>query len=660
VPAQISYQGVLLDTLGEPRTGNVDLTLRIWDAPTGGTLIYKQVFPSVALAAGVFTVRLGPTGAASDTPDDPLTTSLADALGGDAGPTAPTRFLEVTVGIEGALARTQILTAPYALRAASADSAATAAMADDVMSVGGVDAGVIQQIFEYGNTDGQGPPNTDPSEGTADVDGDGAMNFVDGDNDDDGIPDGTELTQGSDINLVTPSLSALQFSPVLAVAPAAVGLLGNRYEPGMSVLLDGNPLAPFDVTPTSARFQPPAPHPVGSFPVRVQLANGQLSTSRTLSFLAQPAAGVSVPVANHSTVSISVRGVAKVAVATDEGYGVDSYEDGTTNVLNPSFDQMGNPSLHPTPPQIAVAWGADGRLVGLRCHPTGGGTGCQVQVIRDADGDYLLDPGTDEVLLGPSYSGTDLNFWGPSLANDASGNIVAGYVLIEDAGTARPTVLHDVDGNGAFAASAPETIEIETLPSSPGNLGKLAVDPAGRLVFAYATRPAGQGPTLRVAYDRNGDGDFADASERYNAFVTFDGSSQGRPCGGVAFDGAGHLAAVFSDVSAISIRVARDLTGDGDFADAGDSVSFPGSATSGCDIAGHPSGGLAIVYVELSGQPLLLIDRNSDGDFADTNESQNYGSSISREQSRLGVTFSPSGRAFAAGHSPTTVFVDPF
>ena len=80
VPAQISYQGVLLDTLGEPRTGNVDLTLRIWDAPTGGTLVYKQVFPSVALAAGVFTVRLGPTGAASDTPDDPLTTSLADYL----------------------------------------------------------------------------------------------------------------------------------------------------------------------------------------------------------------------------------------------------------------------------------------------------------------------------------------------------------------------------------------------------------------------------------------------------------------------------------------------------------------------------------------------------------------------------------------------------
>ncbi|HSJ95993.1 MAG TPA: hypothetical protein VLC53_02910, partial [Myxococcota bacterium] len=195
VPVQVSYQGVLLDTSGEPRNGTVDLTLRIWDALTGGTLVYKQSFPAVPLVDGVFTVRLGPSGDATDAPNDPLTASLADALAGDAGATAPERFLEVTVGAEGALLRSQILAAPYALRASAADtaqSAATAAVAGNVTAVNGLDAAVLNQLYEYGNADGQGPPNTDPQEGTGDTDGDGVMNFIDPDNDNDSILDGVE------------------------------------------------------------------------------------------------------------------------------------------------------------------------------------------------------------------------------------------------------------------------------------------------------------------------------------------------------------------------------------------------------------------------------------------------------------------------------------
>lgn len=148
VPASLPYRGLLLDGLGQPRTGSVDLTVRVFDAVVGGTLVYKQSFPAVSLADGVFSVQLGPNGEASDAPANPLTNDLAIALGGDAGATSPVRFLEVMVGSDGALSRTQILSSAYALRAtsaATADTAATALTANDVANVGGVDASFVTQ-----------------------------------------------------------------------------------------------------------------------------------------------------------------------------------------------------------------------------------------------------------------------------------------------------------------------------------------------------------------------------------------------------------------------------------------------------------------------------------------------------------------------------------
>lgn len=132
VPTRVPYQGVLLDDMGEPRTGTVDLALRIWDAPTGGTLVYRQEFPGVALYDGVFTVELGPSGESTDIPNDPLTTDLWLALAGDVGPTGPDRFLEVSVDAGTPLVRTQVLVVPYALHAASAE---TAALAENVSNV---------------------------------------------------------------------------------------------------------------------------------------------------------------------------------------------------------------------------------------------------------------------------------------------------------------------------------------------------------------------------------------------------------------------------------------------------------------------------------------------------------------------------------------------
>jgi hypothetical protein len=660
VPTQISYQGVLLDTLGEPRTGNVDLTLRVFDAASGGTLVYKQEFVAVPLTEGVFTLRLGPSGSATDTPDDPLTTDLAEALGGDAGPTAPARFLEVTVGLEGALARTQILTAPYALRAASAETAASAAVADNVTAVNGLDAAVLNQLFQFGNSDGSGPPNTHSAEGLADLDGDGVMNFIDPDNDGDTIPDASEFGGSSDMNLVTPVLDSLVSSSLWIVVSSPVTLMGANFDPTMTVFLDGDPIAATDVTASSARIQPAAGHAVGSFPVHVELANGETSVERLLTFTAVPAPGVALNYASNRTVSVAVQGVGQVVVGNDESYAVDHGGDGSTDTLQ-SFDLMPDPG-GVTPSQIAVAWGADGRLLGLRCVPNG--TGCQVQVVRDADEDFVLDGGPgDEVLTGPSYVGTQLRFWGPSLASDASGNVVAGYMLVDDANVGRPTVLHDRNGDQAFAAGAPETVQIQNVTAPPGSLGKLAVDHSGRVAYAFSFQPVAQGPAMRIAYDRNGDGDYADnvagTPETFNPFGTGIGAFQGRPCGGIAFDGAGRLAVVYAEPSGSAVRLLRDMNGDGDFSDLVDTTTFPGNATSGCDIAGHPTGGLAVVHAGPP-QPQLLIDRNSDGDFDDANETQAPFGALAAGTTRLGVTFSGAGRAWVAGHTTNQLFVDPF
>src|SRR5262245_46239773 len=59
-PDQISWSGVLVDGGGAPLAGAVDLTARLYDAPSGGTLLFVQSFPGVALSDGHYTIQLGP------------------------------------------------------------------------------------------------------------------------------------------------------------------------------------------------------------------------------------------------------------------------------------------------------------------------------------------------------------------------------------------------------------------------------------------------------------------------------------------------------------------------------------------------------------------------------------------------------------------------
>ncbi len=117
VPALINYQGKLTDASGIALpTGDYTLTLKVYDSPTNGVLVWgPQVFDgSVAIGHGAvvpvvqghFNVMLGPV----DVDGDSILTAFSGA----------TRYLEVTVGAGSPiLPRQQILSAPYAVTAAN-------------------------------------------------------------------------------------------------------------------------------------------------------------------------------------------------------------------------------------------------------------------------------------------------------------------------------------------------------------------------------------------------------------------------------------------------------------------------------------------------------------------------------------------------------------
>ncbi len=684
-PQQMTYQGVLLDDLGQPRTGSVDLTLRVYDALVGGILIYKQTFFGVPLTDGVFSVPLGPTGSPTDTPANPLTTSLSAALGGDVGATGPQRFLETTVGTDGALARTQILTVPYALRAdsaASADTAALATTALDAQNVNGLDATVMTEIFEHFNFDA-GPPNDDPSEGLGDTDGDGAANFVDPDNDDDGISDADEVAQGSNINLVTPMVSGFAPASAPGTATTTVTVNGANFEPGLTVVFGSETPTPTNLTSTSFDVQvgpqlsgsktvhatisngetgtgsfpffPPTisgllpasaasfatttvtvsgtdfvpglsvafgiqnptptnvtsgsfdvqvgPQPSGAKPVEVSFPNGDVVTSSFTFTQTQ----VDNPVALNpvTQMTLDLFGSGQVIVGGMQQYAVDTDGDMDPELLVPFPTEKANG-------QLAVAWGPAGAAAGLRCRSTGGGA-CSVELVRDQDADFQLEDGEATQIELAANPG---QVWSPSLAFDPSGRPVAGYVLRRFQGTA--TVAHDRDGDGLFSGTN-ERVAIESFTGAGAkNLGQVDVDGSGRAAYAYFRDDSfdDANDAVRVAYDRNGDGDFADTVSGNPELATV-AAVTGVVCVGATFDPAGRLAVIYG-TSASAPLVARDLNGDGDFADAGETTAIAAAPAAACAISGGT--GQNLVAVHNAAGLRMLVDANNDGDFADLNE----------------------------------------
>jgi len=97
VPTQIHFQGRLTDSSNNPLTGPNGFLFGIYDAATGGNLLWTEAQPAVSVANGVFAVQLGVVA--------PLTSPVFSGS---------TTYLQVTVNGNVMLPREQLLAAPYA------------------------------------------------------------------------------------------------------------------------------------------------------------------------------------------------------------------------------------------------------------------------------------------------------------------------------------------------------------------------------------------------------------------------------------------------------------------------------------------------------------------------------------------------------------------
>jgi sugar lactone lactonase YvrE len=104
-PSAINYQGVLSNPDGSPVNGVRSMRVKIYDAPTGGRLLYSEDIGNVTVQNGAYSFAFGTAGA-----------GVASALTGN-----DHLALEVN-GAEGA-PRTRLLAVPFALKSAASSDA---------------------------------------------------------------------------------------------------------------------------------------------------------------------------------------------------------------------------------------------------------------------------------------------------------------------------------------------------------------------------------------------------------------------------------------------------------------------------------------------------------------------------------------------------------
>jgi hypothetical protein len=118
VPARIAFQGFLTDLAGVPLTGSVSLDLALYNAATGGAAVWSEQQAGVPVTDGVFRVSLG-------------SVTVLDPADFDGTPL----WLGIRVNGGTEMARTELLSSPFALRSLEADHALTADTAANVPSV---------------------------------------------------------------------------------------------------------------------------------------------------------------------------------------------------------------------------------------------------------------------------------------------------------------------------------------------------------------------------------------------------------------------------------------------------------------------------------------------------------------------------------------------
>jgi hypothetical protein len=616
-PDQVAYSGVLVDGGGAPLAGPVDLAARIYDAASGGTLVFKQSFTGVALEDGHFTLNLGPTGVTTDSPANPLTTSLRTALTGDLAAAAG-RFVEITMDADPPLARVALVLVPYAMRADHATTSDVATQALDTQAVDGLDGVALLELFEHYDEDpGIGLASTDPREGTADPDGDGEANFVDPDNDNDTHTDVTELDQGWDPNLKTPWTGSVVPNFGLGSQQTPVTVTGAGFLPGLTATFGSQFFTP-TVTPTSFSLTV-GPQPAGAVSLVVTNPNGETSTQTSaftftgVTTTTLPSAPI--PLYNNYVLTAATQIVARgeqllvtglVATGSNRNrYSMDTVVDGTV-----AFD-FGAVIVGTTP--NPVSWNSSRVPHLLR----GWASTDQVQLV----------PGSGNVFL--SYNaipiespGVDPILQSPSLTFDASDRPGGGYIR-NVGGVLTAVAFHDRNLNFNFAGTN-EVVVIEPVTGATTSFGEAAFDPSGRLAYVYYDSGAG---LVRAAWDRSGDGDFNDTPGGTPELVTV--AATPTPfCFGMTFDTAGRLAVLLSAGDNPTLR--RDLTGDGDFDDAGESPVVGGIGAGfsfACDVGPAATENRVFVVHNAAANannalPRLLLDLNDDGDYVDAGESE--------------------------------------
>jgi hypothetical protein len=253
VPGEVNYQGLLLDDLGTPVNGARDFEFRLFDVESGGSALWTESHDSIAVVDGVYDVTLG-----SIVPIPTASLSLG-AL-----------YLEAAVDAETLSPRQRLLAVPYALRAA---------VAEETENVSGIEAAFFEAIMVAAPWDGEAPDNFHAAEGLADADSDGLPNFMDpdNDNDNDGIGDGEELLAGTDLNVMTPTLSSISPASLFENEAAVVMIFGTNFDPAMTVQIGAETGALSNVGATSADVAL-GPHAAAVEDVVVTLTNGQSDT----------------------------------------------------------------------------------------------------------------------------------------------------------------------------------------------------------------------------------------------------------------------------------------------------------------------------------------------------------------------------------------------
>jgi hypothetical protein len=201
------------------------------------------------------------------------------------------------------------------------------------------------------------------------------------------------------------------------------------------------------------------------------------------------------------------------------------------------------------------------------------------------------------------------------------------------------TVVVAVDRNGdSDFADAGERIELDSGVTDAEV--DVAVDAGDHVAVAYRVDRSGT-EEVWLAHDRNADGDFADAAEQVQVFTGNAG------CVATALDNSGRAAVLFQAVGSDGVTLLHDLSGDGDFDDAGESQDFGVGSANACAMTTAPTG-LALIHDAWLSTSRLLVDLDGDDTFNGPGENV---SALPKSANAVGITADATGQLYLVSGS---------